>query len=559
MSSIRRTETDFVRAPNAQGNSIAPTSNPLWLERGIPVLLFVFSVAYLYVFRRYTSLEPDEGIVLEGAQRVLRGEVPYRDFFSFYTPGSYYLVAFLFRVFGDSLAVARTSVAVAGATCSVVTYLLARRVCTRGSSLFAAALATIAGFAYRFLVLHNWYSTVLACLAIYSAVRLLESRKPVWAFATGFLMSLTVLFEQSKGAGLILGLGLGFLTVRAMGRRLLLPRSELLTLAVGFALPLTFTFLYFGAQHSAGIMVQDWLWPLHHYGQANRVAYGSQNWTDQARDLVFHTDSVWLRTVKILIVSTGFIVPVLPVIAVGLFVYWAAQMRRGKDAPAKSSYYVLICASAAGLLVSVLAVRADIIHLMYLAPLWYVVLAWLLDSPELHNRLLVAFRPFLATLVTIAFGTMGFAILLNAIGAHNRFETRRGMIRTAQKDTVIEYVQAHVAPEEEVLVYPYLPLYYYLTGTRSPSRYDYFQPGMNTPEQAQEILASLQSQNVKAVLFEPAFAEKIANSWPGTPLRAIAEDSLAEYIAHNYRVCRTLISPLDWRFEYMVRKDERCP
>src|SRR5438067_13222683 len=81
-------------------------------DRFIAVLVFVMSLAYLRIFRHYTSLEPVEGIVLQGAQRILRGEVPSRDFFSFYTPGSVYLVAFLFEFSADLLVVARLGVAV---------------------------------------------------------------------------------------------------------------------------------------------------------------------------------------------------------------------------------------------------------------------------------------------------------------------------------------------------------------------------------------------------------------------------------------------------------------
>jgi hypothetical protein len=120
-------------------------------------------------------------------------------------------------------------------------------------------------------------------------------------------------------------------------------------------------------------------------------------------------------------------------------------------------------------------------------------------------------------------------------------------------------VQAHVPVGQEVLVYPYLPLYNYLTATRSPSRYDYFQRGMNTREQAQKIIASLQSHEARGVLFEPGFAEKFANSWPGTPLSAIANDPVADYIVRNYRVCQVLNSASTWRFVYMVRREETCP
>src|SRR5258708_35149545 len=93
----------------AHDNSTPPQKlSHIELERATVVLLFLGCLAYLWAFRRFMSMEPDEGIVLQGASRILDGQVPYRDFFSFYTPGSLYLVAVLFRVFGNSLAVARS-------------------------------------------------------------------------------------------------------------------------------------------------------------------------------------------------------------------------------------------------------------------------------------------------------------------------------------------------------------------------------------------------------------------------------------------------------------------
>src|SRR5262249_61733064 len=98
-------------------------------ERRITVLIFLLTCAYLTVFRRYTTMDPDEGIILQGAERILRGEVLYRDFFSFFTPGSYYLLAAAFKAFGNSLITARTTLVVFGGVFAVVTYLLTRRVC----------------------------------------------------------------------------------------------------------------------------------------------------------------------------------------------------------------------------------------------------------------------------------------------------------------------------------------------------------------------------------------------------------------------------------------------
>ena len=149
--------------------------------------------------------------------------------------------------------------------------------------------------------------------------------------------------------------------------------------------------------------------------------------------------------------------------------------------------------------------------------------------------------------------------MLATTGARSHIETRRGLITTGQPDEIIDYLQSKTAPGDQFLVYPYLPLYNYLTDTRSPSRYDFFQPGMNTPEQAQEIITSLEVTPARAVLFEPWFSGKFTNSWPETPLGAIAKDPVGDYITHHFRVCRILQSPDHWRFHYMVRKDVACP
>ena len=161
--------------------------------------------------------------------------------------------------------------------------------------------------------------------------------------------------------------------------------------------------------------------------------------------------------------------------------------------------------------------------------------------------------------VLAVFVLFAMALLVRTVSASNQVRTRRGTVTTPEKDTVVDYVQTHVGANGAILVYPYLPLYYYLTQTFSPSRYEYFQPGMNTNDQAQEIIAALENRRVRYVLFESSFAEKIPNAWPGTPIRDIVHDPLADYILKNYRSCAVLRSPNNWRFLLMSRKDLVCP
>ena len=528
-------------------------------DRAIVILIFVLSLGYLWVFRRYTTMEPDEGIILQGAQRILGGEVLYRDFFSFFTPGSYYLVAFLFKLFGSSILVARTTLVFFGAAYSATTYLLARRVCSRASAALVASLVTVTTLPFRFLVLHNWDSTLWACLALYCILRLLESPHFKWAFAAGSFASLTFIFEQSKGFGLCLGIGVALLAIMMDQQKPALTGAQLGGLAIGLAWPVLLTLFYFSTRHALSPMLADWVWPLQHYSGANRVPYGYQNWTDSVRHGLFGAGSAGMRLIKFVVISPCFLVPVLPLIAVGLFIYWIVQMRSQRVSKAKCSYYVLISGALSGLLLSVVAVRPDIIHFIYLQPLVVLVLAWIVDGSDIPGRTFKRVRPFLNTCVVIAFAAFAVPLLLRAVTTPYTLETRRGLVALPAKDTVIEYVQAQVPLGETILVYPYLPLYYYLTTTYSPTRYEYFQPGMNTKQQSREVLSQLALQRVRVVLFESSFPEKIPRSWPGTPLSEIANDPVADYIVRNYLVCRILNSSSGSPFLFMIRKDLTCP
>ena len=79
------------------------------LREGLIWSAFVFFVAYLSLFMGM-SLRPnvyDESLILTGAMRVAEGQVIHRDFYANYGPGQFYILAGLFKLFGESLLVER--------------------------------------------------------------------------------------------------------------------------------------------------------------------------------------------------------------------------------------------------------------------------------------------------------------------------------------------------------------------------------------------------------------------------------------------------------------------
>jgi hypothetical protein len=526
----------------------------------IAISILLVSFFSLCLFRRATWIDLDEGIILQGAQRILDGQVLYRDFFSFFTPGSYYLLPLVFRVFGDSYVVAHTLLAVVGATFSPVTYLLSRRVCGRQASLLVTGLMTITALPLRFVVLHNWDSTLWACLTLYCAVRLLETCSPSWAFAAASFASLTVLFEQSKGAGLLLGLLLGFLIIALYGQQPnVFNRRHLTAIALGLAWPLLITFAYFGSQHAFGEMMKSWFWPVQHYSTANRVPYGYGNLPEETQYQLFHTGSWAMRLVVRLVFAPRFWIPYLPLFGVALFLRLSLQKWRDIQVTAHWKYYVLVSGVISGLLPTVIAVRADYIHFFFLQPIFFLLIAWFLDGKEIRSsfvRRQAAAVGFFLCISLLAMGAQGF--IFQAL-SREKVLTRRGLVAMGTKDMVIDYIQAHVPPGETILFYPYMATYYYLTKTYSPTRFEFSQPGMHTYEQMQVMLAEFSAHPTRFVVYEPAFLDHIHDSWPNTPAEALARDPLESYIAHNYHPCARLTTPTNWHFVVMTRRDLACP
>jgi 4-amino-4-deoxy-L-arabinose transferase-like glycosyltransferase len=529
------------------------------VEMMVVFLIFLGSLAYLCLFRSTVTMDPDEGIILQGAERILHGEVLYRDFFSYFTPGSYYLYALLFKIFGSSMLVARTTLAVYGGLFSVFTFLMARRVCSRGFALFAAYLVTMTCLPCRFLALHNWDSTLWACVALYCGIWFLESRGPGWIFGTGTFASLTFLFEQSKGGGLVLGMGLGFAILVMLDRsRVQVGRKHWAILAAGFSWPFVLTISYFAVQHALSTMVSDWFWPLRHYSGVNSVPYGFQSW-DGIMKGPLGPGALFGEIIAILAMSPSLIMPALPIIAIMLGVYWIIEAKGRRLGPGKAAYYVFTCSTLAGLLLSVVIARADALHFVYLIPLLYLVLAWIMEGKDIRGGRESSFWSLVNIAIFLAFTATGMAFLTTSHGAQVALETRRGTLRVQREDSVVKFTQANTPAGSSIFVYPYLPLYYFLTATFCPTRFEYLQPGMHTHAQEEEAIREISADRTPVVLWELGFSEKISNSWPNTPLRYVFDAPVADYLTSEYHSCRVLNSAAGWRFLYMVRKDLKCP
>ena len=142
----------------------------------------------------------DEGIRLYGAQRVLEGHVPYRDFFAYYAPAQFYWPAFLFSIFGERILVFRVGMLVFVALGAAALFALGRRagLGSISASVPVVALCLPLTSGDRLLVCDPSLSLILAGGAVVTGAQAGGSGRYVLA---GALLGAASLFRQDFGAG----------------------------------------------------------------------------------------------------------------------------------------------------------------------------------------------------------------------------------------------------------------------------------------------------------------------------------------------------------------------
>ena len=90
------------------------------------VVLFVSCLLLFAGMNLHPNLY-DEAIILTGSMRVIAGQVPHQDFYTNYGPGQFYLIASLFKIFGQSVLAERLYDLFLKALIASFVYLIASR------------------------------------------------------------------------------------------------------------------------------------------------------------------------------------------------------------------------------------------------------------------------------------------------------------------------------------------------------------------------------------------------------------------------------------------------
>jgi hypothetical protein len=229
MAAPQKIETELPAGESAAGSRAA--ASMLWAAASLTLLVCLLR-EFVLPHTPILSWGDALGYATKG-QRMLEGELPYRDFFDFVSAGTDMVYAALFRVFGVWLWVPGALMGGIAAASAVLMTWMAGRV-LRPRFVFMPALL-LAGFVLWGSLdpTHHWFSTLAALGAVAALFDGVTTRR---LLAAGLLCGVVASFTQSNGAAVLCAL-LGYLWLhsqRSPGERRMLPRRVLLLCAAAF-------------------------------------------------------------------------------------------------------------------------------------------------------------------------------------------------------------------------------------------------------------------------------------------------------------------------------------
>jgi hypothetical protein len=470
--------------------------------RLVPVALFVAG-ALVSGLTALQGIQPnDEGLMLQSAERIADGQVPYRDFWWFYPPGQPYLLAGLQELLGPSLLTWRIVRVLADATVAVLAYALARRAAGTGWSLAAWAAALLA-MAYPSGP-HPFPIALALCLG---ALLLFEERPVVAGVLVGAAAAWRVEFAALAGLGILLARGGWRFAAAAVATGAVLYAPVVIAAGLGPSWDLLVDYPLTDFRD-----YQTLPFPLTYDGPLNTSSVSG-----------FVTDS--LEPILL------FYLPLALVLGLaGAAVALAREL---------TPRVIATGVTALGAL-AYLLVRTDLFHTAPLAVLVAILAAWALSAPRVL-RGVPALLAGLALVYAIAEGLDRRSLVAREDTVRLDLPVADGVRVPPRRAAELEQLVArlpsgplYVATRRADLVTSGFPLLYVLARRENPTRYDIPAPGVVTSAPVQrEIVADLERTRTPAVVrwTDPITAAPEENAAG----RSSGVRVLDDYLARAYR------------------------
>ena len=452
---------------------ISKTSVARFSDFICPAILLLIAIAIAYPRWRAGIDWRDEGLLAYGAERVVHGDIPHRDFVSLQPPLSFYTAAMVFKLGGTSLETLRVFGLAIFLFLPLLIYALGRNLLGSILSFAAAAPACILGLPYVYFVpLAAWQGITISFAAVLLFIVALRLERAWLAIPAGALTSMALLLRHDQAIYTMVALVVLIVALHlapdSSFSKTNLRRFSYFWLG-GIAIIFTPAVLIWWKIGALPEMFQQLVvFPFATYRKTSALPFPriSAGKTISERAIVF----------------LYYLPPFMQAIAalyLGQSIFW----RRFRERESILSFLLVWSA----LFYLQVMVRSDQTHLLMTLPPFFLLSAF---CWSILQQAIDKYRGLsMLSSVLLGVGVVSFLWMLRSIALPDvthgteRLPSSRGGIFIAQANMVGQFVrqiQELVPPSNSILALPYQPMFYFLCDRHNPTRWNYLWPGDQT-------------------------------------------------------------------------------
>ena len=529
------------------------------LSNNYLILLTILIIYFIYGLSRikYGINVYDEGLVLCNAESILNGNIPYKDFWTIYTPGQYYLVAMLFKIFGYQIITTRIFSDILLILSLACIYLIIKEIIPEKIALIFLVFTMIALGTFGFGSVSPVGTALLFILinCIYM-IKYIKTNNNLYLIISGLLTSLVLFFKQDLGLYTLLT-EIIFLFIytyfndesyKKKSKKIIKSFKSWKFYLTGImitGLPIIFLFSYYVPM--SDLISQLIIFSTKIYPQYRHLPFPSfiLNLTPLNADLI---TNLWI-ILNTLFRNFIFYFPLILDIMAVIFIIFKHKKQRLEQ----NDWIIIFFTLFSIISLNLLDIRPDIVHLfpvMVLSTILFSFIAYkiyTLKQNKYKTHLKIFFTVFLMiTMISFALNwntsDTTDIVHINLSRTHDIYTNPQ---EAQDLKNAVNYIQKEVSPNQYIFVgnprhdkiFVNNIIFYFLSGRQSATKYTELHPGLATTHNIQnQIISEINSHNVTYIIIwnngttqysEPNLSGKRSNA-----------KELDNFIKNNYRIIR---------------------
>lgn len=272
-----------------------------WMMRNKKIILtlsIVVIIGILHTIFLFKPVSRDAGAFLTIASGVLKGNLPYVDYFDHKPPGVYYLLA-SFLALKNSIYAAKLGTMLFNMATAVVLFFIGKKLWNKEVGILSAIFYLTGLLVYEgYYILTEPFLAFFSSLAILCFVEHYYTKKCPYLFLSGIMIGISMLFKQT-GILTLLGIFFFYLLEIIKSKRIVLHIKDGAMLSMGFLLPIVLTSFYFYSVNALNDLIYCvFSVNLHSYGTNSIVAFLYYNYND-----LFYFPLIWILSISGVVIA----------------------------------------------------------------------------------------------------------------------------------------------------------------------------------------------------------------------------------------------------------------